>query len=81
MFSIYCIFCVTTALIANYRVFTNVLALLPPDDVLNTSKVMSRITFFVLSLITAPVLFLVVVVPSLEARFTIAMAESIEEKT
>lgn len=80
MFSIYCIFCITTALIANYRIFSNVLTQISADDLLNENKFLARTTFFILSLIAAPILFFVVLFPSIEKTFTSAMANSIVEK-
>ena len=80
MFSIYLVFCVTTAIIANYRIFSNVLNQIDEEDLLNENKFLARATFFVLSVVAAPILFFVVLIPSIEETFTSAMAESIVEK-
>ena len=80
MGSLYLIFCLTTAIMANYKVFTNVLERLPKDDILNENRLMSRFTFFVLSMLAAPVLFFVVIVPSIEKTFVDAMTESMTDK-
>jgi hypothetical protein len=65
---------------ANYKIFSNVLDRLSADDILNKNRVLSRITFFVLSVLAAPVLFFVVLVPSIEKTFTDAMTESMTDK-
>jgi hypothetical protein len=80
MFSLYLVFCLTTAIMANYKIFSNVLDRLSADDILNKNRVLSRITFFVLSVLAAPVLFFVVLVPSIEKTFTDAMTESMTDK-
>ena len=80
MLSIYLIFCFTTAIIANYRIFSNVLAQIDEDDILNQNQLLSRLTFFILSVIVAPILLFAVLIPSVEETFTNAMAESIAEK-
>jgi hypothetical protein len=80
MGSLYLIFCLTTAIMANYKVFTKVLERLDSDDVLNQNRVLSRFTFFVLSMLAAPVLFFVVVSPSIEKTFVNAMTESMIDK-
>lgn len=80
MFSFYCIFALTTAIIANVRIFTNVLALIPEDDVLNESRLLARAVFFILSLIVAPLILVIVIFPSIEETFTVAMADSVSEE-
>jgi hypothetical protein len=80
MGSLYLIFCLTTAIMANYRVFTKVLQLLDSEDVLNQNRLLSRFTFFVLSMLAAPILFFVVVSSSLEKTFVNAMIESMTDK-
>lgn len=80
MFSLYCIFCITTALIANVRIFSNVLELIPEDDVLNESRLLARTVFFILTLLVAPLMLLIVIFPSIEETFTVAMADSISEE-
>lgn len=80
MFSLYCIFALTTAIIANVRIFTNVLALIPEDDPLNESRLLARTVFFILTLLVAPIILLIVLIPSIEETFTVAMAESVSEE-
>ena len=51
---------------------------LDKSDNLNEYSNVTRVTFFLLSLLFAPAIFLVVIFPRFELRFIDAMAESIK---
>lgn len=76
----YALFALTTAIAAMYELFIPVIreyATLEPKDNLVEHKYLAYFVLFTASIITAPVLFPLVIIPALSTRFKKAMLDSL----
>lgn len=70
--TMYLLFALTTALTAMYELFLPILkeyAVLEPTDVLSENPIMARFICFVGSLVFAPVIFPIAIIPSMSTWF------------
>jgi hypothetical protein len=78
----YPLFALTTGLIACYKLYAAVIEQLKTTNSNSTLveyTFVGYITFLILSMLVAPIIFLVIISPSLEQKFIDSMVESIEK--
>lgn len=79
IFNLYALFCVTTALVGQFQILNHVLAQLDEEDLVKGQPMVARVTFFVLALLFAPVVFLCVIFPEARERFITGMLNALNE--
>lgn len=80
MILLYVLFALTTGIVALYELVIPVmweLAILEPEDVVVKAKYTSYITFFIMSVLTAPILIFPCIIPSIGDRFRYALLEAL----
>jgi undecaprenyl pyrophosphate phosphatase UppP len=79
--SYYLVFCATTAIMAVFSLYNEVLLELDSGKAENIikNKNLSRVVFFLLALIAAPIVIFAVIFPSVKERFIGAMSEELNK--
>lgn len=78
----YILFCITTSITSILDIFWPVISLAKKDGVKNEvteSPVFSTIVFFVINTIIAPLLFFVIIVPSLNEQATRGLSKALRD--
>ena len=81
MLSLYLVFCLTTAIIALFGLYNQVLLELDEESAENIihNKNLSRFVFFIFAFIASPIIFFAVIFPSIKDRFISAMTEELNK--
>lgn len=77
----YFIFCLTTAIMATLFIFRPVMAQVIKNQPLNPVSQYSNISYFVffnITMLTAPLIFFSVIIPSFNERFKFTLSETLE---
>lgn len=78
----YILFCITTSITSILDIFWPVISLAKKDGIKNEvteSPVFSTIVFFVINTIIAPLLFFVIIVPSLNEQATRGLSKALRD--
>lgn len=81
MLSYYLVFCGTTAIMAVFSLYNEVLLELDSGKAENIiqNKNLSRVVFFLLAYVAAPIVIFAVIFPSVKERFIDAMSEELNK--